>query len=87
MHTSQAERLLLSAAGTAIYAQKHSCHPALTQSSMSATSVRIQAASISADTFDLSVEYFDATLQATAGTLYKYIKLVASASLGCVTDM
>ena len=26
-------------------------------------------------------------LKATAGTLYKYIKLVSSASTGCVTDM
>ena len=25
-------------------------------------------------------------LKASAGTLYKYIKLVSSASLGCVTD-
>ena len=26
-------------------------------------------------------------LKATNGTLYKYIKLVSSASLGCVTDL
>lgn len=26
-------------------------------------------------------------LKATSGSLYKYIKLVSSASLGCVTDL
>jgi len=44
--------------------------------------------------FDVSPEELDARrnawvappLKATRGTLYKYIKNVASASLGCVTD-